>query len=197
MRHSQNMWVAQKSYFLNSCHFRACVIQSGVTCLMVAAEYGRVNIAKAMIRYGADVNARDTVSRCCRSLYLYFFRSWCRDVALKYNQTALIWAAAFGQSPEMVGLLVSLGADVNATNCVSLTIIRVLCCACYWFMLCVGAVGQYCSARRVRAPQHACGQRAHSRWMRHKHKESGRKHNVSFVLTANLNLKLYSLLILF
>ena len=63
----------------------------GETALMAVARSGKVDAAKALLDAGADVNVKE---------------SW-------GEQSALMWAAAQSQ-PEMVKLLVSRGADVNA-----------------------------------------------------------------------------------
>jgi len=68
----------------------------GQTALMLVARNGNVAAAKLLLRYRANVNARE---------------KW-------RQQTALMWAAAQAQ-PEMVRFLVSKGADVNARSLVN------------------------------------------------------------------------------
>lgn len=63
----------------------------GETPLMVVARAGNVKAAKLLLRYKADINAKE---------------GW-------GGQSAVMWAAAQSQ-PEMLKLLVSKGADVNA-----------------------------------------------------------------------------------
>ncbi|MEJ1964151.1 MAG: ankyrin repeat domain-containing protein [Gammaproteobacteria bacterium] len=63
----------------------------GQTALMAVARTGNVEAAKLLLQHGANVNARETWGQ----------------------QSALMWAAS-QKHPEMIRLLVSKGADVNA-----------------------------------------------------------------------------------
>jgi hypothetical protein len=77
--------------------------------LWFAAEHGELNLAREALDAGANVSSRN------------------RDF---YNQTALHCAAQFNAGhPEMVELLVSRGADVNARNCHNNTALHE---AAYW-----------------------------------------------------------------
>ena len=67
----------------------------GQTALMAVARTGNVDAAKVLLQHGANVNARETWGQ----------------------QTALMWAAS-RKAPQMIQLLVSKGADVNARGVV-------------------------------------------------------------------------------
>ena len=68
-------------------------LPEGETVLMTAARTGRPEVVKALLKAGADLNARE---------------HW-------FGETALMWAAAENH-PEAVRVLVEAGADVNARS---------------------------------------------------------------------------------
>jgi ankyrin repeat protein len=65
---------------------------NSVTALMVASKNGSINVAKTLIKAGANVNAKD-----------------------KAGGTALMYASLWGYV-DLVKLLIDAGADVNAKN---------------------------------------------------------------------------------
>ena len=68
-------------------------LPEGETILMTAARTGQPEVVKALLKAGADLNARE---------------NW-------FGETALMWAAAENH-PEAVRVLVEAGADVNARS---------------------------------------------------------------------------------
>ncbi|OBS24206.1 hypothetical protein FPOA_04753 [Fusarium poae] len=101
------------------------VVVEGLTPLLVAARFGRVETFHILVDHGADVNASSagyngihlaTVGQA-KSLIRFFAQKGVAIDARSTDEgnTALIRAVQDGY-PQIVSLLIKLGADVNASN---------------------------------------------------------------------------------
>jgi len=114
------------------------VLQNGMTALMGACKGGRLSVVKELVNRGADIDATDNVSL----LYMYMIASITNsskhaalyaihaDIILKFiamlylflqnGMTALMRACAGGHLPVVKELVDNRGADIDATDNVSL-----------------------------------------------------------------------------
>ena len=95
---SVNAWLARGANASTALHYRLTARifdpktdapRRDTTALMLAADGGHLDIVNALIKAGADINAKD-----------------------QYGWTALIWAGG-ASNPEIIEALVRAGADVN------------------------------------------------------------------------------------
>lgn len=98
---SVNAWIARGANASTALHYRLTARifdpktdapRRDTTALMLAADGGHLDIVNALIKAGADINAKD-----------------------QYGWTALIWAGG-ASNPEIIEALLRAGADVNARS---------------------------------------------------------------------------------
>jgi ankyrin repeat protein len=91
------------------------VLESGLTALHLAAQFGRTGIAELLLEYGADVNAKARSSRNLTPLHLTIWRGR-RELYSKPMPELVQEYGVYRLLPEMPRLLLEHGADVSARD---------------------------------------------------------------------------------